>query len=143
MISKSPLGPLQVAFVALLKGSSDLTTLLGGPYVYDQRPPEGKAEPYICVGDHLSSADNTLTTFGREVVSQVHIWTRARTNKQGQDIATVVGELLDHQIAAVNALLVGHKLVSIRNTFDQALDDPDPELRHHVLRFTCDTTQTS
>jgi hypothetical protein len=31
--------------------------------------------------------------------------------------------------------------VSIRNEFDQALTDPDPEIRHHVLRFRVITAQ--
>lgn len=143
LISKSPLGPLQVATVALLKGSSALTTLLGGQKVYDQRAPEGTAYPYVLVGDHLSTPDNTLTSFGRDINMTVHIWTRTRTNKQGQDIAEAVNELLDHQDAALTAVLTGHKVVAIRNDFDQALADPDPELRHHVLRFRVQTSQTS
>lgn len=143
MVSKSPMGPLQVAIVATLKAGSTLTGLLGGQFIYDQRAPEGKAEPYVLVGDHLSIPDNTHTTVGRDATLTVHIWTRARSNKQGQDIAEAVNELLDYQIAAVDAHLVGHKVVAIRNSFDQALTDPDPELRHHVIRYRCQTTQTS
>lgn len=143
MISRSPIGPLQVATVALLKADTDLTTLLGGPKVYDQRAPEGTPYPYLLVGDQLSTPDNTHTTYGRDVVIALHIWTRTRTSKQGQDIAAAVGALLDHQVAALNAVLVGHKVVAIRQTFDQAMTDPDPELRHHVLRFSCQTSQTS
>jgi hypothetical protein len=143
MISKSPMGPLQVAVVAVLKGDSALTTLLGGQFVYDQRAPEGKAEPYVTVGDHLSTPDNSHTSFGRDATLTLHIWTRKRSNQQGEAVAAAVNALLDHQVAAINAYLVGHKVVAIRNSFDQALTDPDPELRQHVLRFRVQTSQTS
>jgi hypothetical protein len=142
MIIESPIGPLQVAMVALLKGDTDLVTLLGGQKVFDQRAPEGTQYPYVLVGDHLSIPDNTHTTSGRDITVTVHVWTRTRTNKQGQDIAAAVSALLDHQVAALNAVLVGHKVVAIRNNFDQALTDPDPELRQHVLRFRVQTSQT-
>lgn len=143
MIIKSPMGPLQVAMVALLKADATLTGLLGGAKVFDQRAPEGTDYPYVLVGDHLSIPDNTHTTAGRDATVTLHIWTRTRTNKQGQDISAAASALLDHQVAALNAVLVGHKVVAIRNTFDQALTDPDAELRHHVLRFRVQTSQTS
>lgn len=143
MTIKSPLGPLQIAMVALLKADTELTGLLGGQFVYDQRAPEGRPEPYVLVGDHLSIPDNTHTTAGRDVTVTIHIWTRVRTNQQGQEISAAVSALLDHQVAALNDVIAGHKIVAIRQTFDQALTDPDPELRHHVLRFRVQTTQTS
>ena len=143
LVSKSPLGPLQVAIVAVLKADTALATLLGGSKIYDQRVPEQTAYPYLLLGDHLSIPDNDLTSFGRDVTSTIHIWTRTRTNKAGQDIAAAVNELLDHQVEALNDVIIGHKVISIRNTFDQALTDPDPELRHHVLRFRVQTAQTS
>ncbi len=148
-ISKSPVNPLQKAIVARLKGDATLSGLLavtvgGAPRqaVYDQ-PPEDGLKPYIRVGDHLSTSDNDLTSFGRKVVETLHVWTKARGNVTGQDIANRINELLDHQHVALTALLApaGHKCVSIRNEFDQAFTDPDPEIRHHVLRFRVTTAQ--
>ncbi len=151
MISSSPINPLQAALVARLRGDSALAALLAPvrgvspatPAVVDE-PPEGQEYPYVRLGDHLSTPDNTHTSFGRDVTETLHVWTRARSAAPGQAIATRIGELLDHQVAALSALLEddGHRCVSIRQTFDQALEDPDPEIRHHVLRFSIETTQT-
>lgn len=145
LVSHSPINPLQKAIVARLKGGAALVTLLGGrPAIYDQ-PPEGEAYPYVRVGDHLSIPDNDLSSFGRQSTETLHVWTRVRGNATGQEIAAAVNALLDHQSDALSALLAsdGQRCVSIRNEFDQALTDPDPEIRHHVLRFRVITAQQS
>jgi hypothetical protein len=140
-ISKSPINPLQKALVAKLKADAPLVALLAGKQaIYDQ-PPEGDPKPYVRVGDHLSIPDNDLGSFGRQVTVTLHIWTKARSNGPGQDIADRITALLDHQAAAL--VVPGHRIVSIRSEFDQALSDPDPEIRHHVLRFRVITAQQS
>jgi len=148
--SRSPLNPLQAALVALLRGDSALSGLLAKvrditaptTAVLDDVP-EGQAYPYVRIGDHTSAADSDLASHGRRVTTTLHIWTHARSNGPGQAIATRIGELLDRQDRALSARLAasGHRCVSIRQTYDQALDDPDPELRHHVLRFVIETAQ--
>ena len=150
--TRNPTTPIQRAIVARLRADSTLATLLASiegvspatPAVVDQ-PPEGQTKPYIRVGDHLSIPDNCHTSMGREVTETLHIWTKARTSKQGQDIADAVTASLDHQVAAFSALLEvdGHRCVTIRQEFDQALEDPDPQIRHHVLRFRIQTEQLS
>jgi hypothetical protein len=143
--SKSPINALQKVVVARLKGDSALVALLANrAAVYDQ-PPEGDVKPYVRVGDFLSTPDNTHDTIGRNIVMTLHIWTKRRGNKEGQDIAARIVELLDHQTAVLDPLLQaeGHKMISIRNEFDQSLTDPDPEIRHHVLRFRVATAQLS
>jgi hypothetical protein len=88
--------------------------------------------------------DNDHGGYGRQVTQTLHIWTKARGNATGQDIANRINELLDHQHDALTAAFqapAGHRVVSIRNEFDQALTDPDPEIRHHVLRFRVITAQ--
>ena len=137
-ISRSPVHPVQVAIYQRLTGDAALAGLVTG--VYDEVP-EGTAYPYVRIGDHLSIDDNAHGQYGREIPSTIHIWTQARGNAQGQDIANRIVELLDHQHRALSALLAGHRVVSIRCEFDQALKDPNPELRHHVLRFRIITSQ--
>jgi len=141
--SKSPVTPLQKVFVARLGGDAALTTLLGGPSRVLDQVTESTPKPYVRLGDHLSIPDNDHGGYGREVTITLHVWTKARSNGPGQTIADRIVELLDHQVEALNALLVplGHKIVSIRSEFDQALTDPDPEIRHHVLRFRVITDQ--
>lgn len=145
-----PASALQKVIVARLRGDATLIGLLAPikdltpatAAVVDQ-PEEGQPYPYIRVGDHLSTPDNTLTTRGRQVTETLHIWTMARSNSPGQTIANRVAVLLDHQDAAISALMepLGHKCVRISLDFDQALMDPDPQIRHHVLRFRVETSQ--
>ena len=148
--TRNPTTPIQRAIVARLRADTTLVSLLAPakgitpavPAVVDQ-PAEGQAKPYVRVGDHLSIPDNDHTSKGREVTETLHVWTQARNSKPGQDIADAITASLDHQVAALSALLAvdGHKCVTIRQEFDQALPDPDPEIRHHVLRFRIQTQQ--
>lgn len=145
MISKSPLNALQKAIFTRLNADATLVTLLGAAGRVVDQVTEGTPYPYVRIGDHLSIPDNSHGSFGREVTETLHVWTKKRGNVTGQAIALRIGELLDHQTDAMSALLAvdGHRCVSIRNEFDQALTDPDPEIRHHVLRFRVATAQLS
>ena len=148
--TRNPTTPIQRAIVARLRADTTLVSLLAPakgitpavPAVVDQ-PAEGQAKPYVRVGDHLSIPDNDHTSKGREVTETLHVWTQARSSKPGQDIVDAIMASLDHQVAVLSALLAvdGHKCVTIRQEFDQALPDPDPEIRHHVLRFRIQTQQ--
>lgn len=134
-ISRSPVHPVQKAVYGRLSGDPTLAGLVTG--VYDEVP-EGTVHPYVRIGDHLSIPDNDHGGFGREITVTIHVWSRARGNSQGQAIANRIGELLDHRR---DLTVAGHRVISIRQEFDQALPDPDPELRHHVLRFRIITEQ--
>lgn len=137
-VSRSPVHPVQVALYERLTRDAELMSLVTG--VYDQVP-EGVARPYVRIGDHVSTADNDLTSYGRQILSTVHVWTEARGNAPGQQIANRIVELLDHQAAALSELVDGHRVVSIRHEYDQALPDPNPQIRHHVIRFRITTAQ--
>lgn len=141
--------PLQRAVVARLRADVTLAGRLAKvkgtvstPAVVDEVR-EGQAYPYVRVGDHLSVPDNTLTSFGRQITETIHVWTQAGSMGPGQDIADDVVRLLDHQDRALSALLAayGQECVRISYEYGQALDDPDPEIRHHVLRFRVETAQ--
>lgn len=134
MLAKSPLVELQTAIFDLLSNDAGLI----GVGVYDE-PPEDAAMPYVRIGETLSIPSNEHDTFGREVVCSLHVWTEARSNLPGQTIANRIGELLDHQVAALT--MPGHDIGVIRLEFDQALRDPRPGIRHHVLRFRINTQQ--
>lgn len=147
-----PTNAVQQVIVARLRADATLTGMLASvkgsspaiPAVVDG-PLEGQAYPYVAVGDHLSIPDNDLTSYGREITETLHVWTRARSNAPGQNIANRIAALLDHQTAALSTALApfGHRCVRIDLEFDQALRDPDPEIRHHVLRFRIITDQLS
>lgn len=150
-VSRSPASAVQRAIVSIMKASTDLCDALavtpgGDPRqaVYDG-PPEGAAYPYVTAGEHLSISDNDLTSYGREGTETVHVWTEARSNARGQEISDIIIGLLDHQVAALSDALADDdfRCVSVRHEFDQALRDPDPQIRHHVVRFRVCTVQVS
>lgn len=136
MISQSPIHPVQVALYERLTGDPTLMGMVTG--VFDQVP-EDQDKPYVRLGEHLSIPDNDHSGFGREITETLHVWTRERGNAAGQAIAARVIALLDHR--PDDLVVDGHRVVSIRHEFDQALTDPDPEVRHHVIRFRIITDQ--
>ncbi|EFC78982.1 DUF3168 domain-containing protein [Parafrankia sp. EUN1f] len=93
--------------------------------------PEDAARPYITLGPMIETPDNTHSGYGRQAVLDVHIWTEARGYLTGNQIADRVVALLDHQ----RLTMPGRKWISTRYEFGQALPDPDPRIRHHLLRF--------
>lgn len=148
----SPANAVQRALVVGLRADSVLTSLLAPvkassppvPAVVDQVA-EGQAYPYVRVGEHLSIPDDDLTSHGREITETLHVWTKERSSGPGQVIADRIGYLLHTQTAYLSALLApyGHRCVRVSLDFDQALTDPDPQIRHHVLRFRIVTAQLS
>jgi hypothetical protein len=149
-VNVSPVFAVQRAIVAILRDDATMATLLASvkgvptavPAVVDG-PAEGQAYPYVAVGEQLSIPDNDMTSFGREVTATLHVWTKTRSMATGQAIADRITALLDHQVATVDARLIplGHRCVRVEQEFDQALKDPDPEIRHHILRFRFVTQQ--
>lgn len=136
-VARSPIHPLQTALYNRLTGDTQLMGMVTGG-VHDEVP-EKAAYPYVRIGEHISTPDNHHGGYGREVLSTLHVWTKARGNAQGQRIADRIVGLLDHQPAALT--VGGHRVVAIRHEYDQALTDPTPGIRHHVLRFRIITDQ--
>lgn len=146
----NPTAAVQKAMVAILRGDTTLAGLLAPvagsspavPAVVDGAA-EGQAYPYVTLGEALSIPDNDLTSYGREVTETLHVWTKTRSMAQGQAVANRIVALLDHRTAEVSAALqpLGHRCVRVELEFDQALRDPDPQIRHHILRFRFVTQQ--
>ncbi|HEX6682431.1 MAG TPA: DUF3168 domain-containing protein [Candidatus Limnocylindrales bacterium] len=133
---RSPVHPVQVALYERLTDDPSLSALVTG--VFDQVP-EGQPHPYVRIGDQLSIGDNDHSGYGRQITSTIHVWTRSRGNAEGQAIAARIAELLNEQERELD--VDGHRVVSCRLEYDQALPDPDPQIRHHVVRFRITTTQ--
>lgn len=135
--AKDPLNPLQVALVAAIRGDAACMTALPGG-VYDE-PPERENREYLMLADALSVPDHTHDKFGREITQTFHIWSKSRGMKKAQDAMAAVNALLDHQNDALT--VVGHRIVIIRNEFQQVLRDPDTEWRQGIMRFRIFTEQ--
>jgi uncharacterized protein DUF3168 len=132
-----PLNAVQAAFFAAARADSALMALLPGG-VYDEAP-ESENRDYLMLGDHLSLPDHTHDKYGREITQTFHIWTKARGTKRGAAIAHRWNALFDHQNGSLS--VPGHRIVLIRNEFQQALRDPDPEWRQTLMRFRINTEQ--
>lgn len=149
-VNELPTAAVQKALVTRLRADTTLAGLLAAikavtpstPAVMDDVP-EGQSYPYVVVGEHLSIPGNDLTSYGRQITETLHVWTKTRSMTPGQAIASRIVRLLDHQDRALTALLTadGHRCVRISHEFDQALRDPDPQIRHHILRFRIETEQ--
>lgn len=137
MVADDPLNAVQAAFYTAARADAQLMALLPGG-VHDEVP-EKEVRDYLVLGDHLSLPDNDHSSFGREITQTWHIWTKARGTKRGGEIAKRWNALFDHQRGSI--VVPGHKIVSIRNEFQQALRDPDPEWRQTLIRYRIHTEQ--
>lgn len=102
--------------------------------VYDFVP-ETARRPYLTVGEAIETPDNVHGGYGRQTLITLHVWTDARGYAPGAAIADRVVALLDHQ----RLTIAGQKWISTRFEYGQALPDPDPRIRHHLLRFRITT----
>lgn len=138
-------GPVQAVIFATLSTDPTLSGLVNG---VGDGPPESAGGdfavadlPYVDLGDMLSMQDNAHGEFGREIVHTIHVWTRGYSTLPGYTIAERIGALLDHQHRVLNETIEApHRVVSIRLEYVQALRDPKPDIRHHVMRFRIHTT---
>jgi len=120
-------------FNELLKG---LYTALNGEIsagVYDDVP-EDISKPYVTMGEMFSIPDNWHGGFGWDILSTLHVWTKARGFKTAIDVANEIIAKLDHQLPAIE-LPDSWYIVSIRFVQLSTLRDPDPEIRHVPVQF--------
>lgn len=132
-----PLNPLQAALVAKFKADTDLMGKLPGG-VHDEVP-ESTVGNYLMLADALSLPDHTHDTWGREITQTFHIWAKSRGMKRVQAVMDRVNALLDHRPADLT--VSGHRVVIVRNEFQQVLRDADPEWRQGLMRFRIHTEQ--
>lgn len=133
-VALDPVDAVQVGLHQLLTGDEILMQALAGEGVYDEVP-EGASLDYVVIRDLLSIPDGAHDTHGRQVTATIHTWTLARSNRPGSDIGTRLVALLDHQHAALDALVPGHAVWRIAHEFHQSLPDPNREIRHRIDRF--------
>lgn len=119
------LGVVQAALYSVLNGDAQLAGK-----VWDEVP-EGTAMPYVVIGESIEQPDNSQDRHGWQTVATLHIWSRSRGFREANTIASRVAGLLDHQPLTV----AGRHHVATRYEFAQTLKDPEPGVRHVVLRF--------
>jgi hypothetical protein len=121
--------PLQKAIYDALTGDSDLMALITG--VFDNVP-QGQAFPYVTIGDDILTDWASHTFDGASIEASIHAWARANGRKGCKSIQAEIRRILHDVSLSVS----GFKTVSLRQTFENTMLDPDNETYHGVQRFS-------
>lgn len=135
-VRRGAAAPIQKAIYERLSGDDELKTIVNG--VFDHVP-ETAVMPYVVVGETVESPDDTLDSFGADTLVGVHVWSRARGFVEGNTIAGRIMALLDRQHHVLT--VQGHRVVAVRFRQEQPVKDPDPQIRHVIVRFQVVTEQ--
>lgn len=119
----------QQALQARLSADPVLTALLGGPKIHDHAP-EGAALPYVTWGNVSAFDWSTASDEGREVITSLHVWTRARGKK---DVYAIMAALRTAVLSAPVSLAEG-QVVMLGIDSEEARYGP-PGMHHGILRL--------
>lgn len=121
---------LQRGVYQALVGSSVLTTLLGGPRIYDDAP-QAAAFPFVTLGQSVIRDWSTGTEDGGEHELTLHVWSRTGGKREVLAIVEAIKAALHDQ----PLLLEDHYLVNLRHQFSEARLDPDGDTFHGIVRY--------
>lgn len=107
-----------------------LTSLLGGPKVYDQ-PPPGAALPYVTLGEMRINDFSTGDASGEEHQLVLHAWSRQGGHKEAHMIAGALLNALDD----APLTLADHHLVNFRFAVADVRREADGRTYHALVRF--------
>lgn len=123
---------VQAAVYGYLTSHSALTTLLptGANSIFDHVP-DRVAFPYIASGDMTARSIATQGSSGRDIMLDIHAYSRAAGYKELKAIMAAIYNRL-HQ---ANFTITGHSLIMCEeNQSDMTLEN-DGLTRHGVMRF--------
>jgi hypothetical protein len=118
------------AIHAALAGDAGLTGLIGAEGIRD-RLITGRKLPCVVIADLVSNDFSTSTEPGEEHFLTLQIWSDASGQRQVQQIAGIVRDLL--QDASLS--LSGHALVNLRHLSTKARREPRTRLFLAEMRF--------
>jgi hypothetical protein len=118
---------VQAAIYATLTVDSQLMGLVKG--VFDDVE-KNQQLPYITFGQHAEFRLDTFDKIGKEVETELHIWSSYKGFKESLDIINRINSLLDYQALSVS----GNTLVYCR--LDEVINtrDPDKITRHSIIK---------
>jgi len=121
---------LRAAIHDALATDAPLTSLLGGPNIYDE-PPQSAAFPYVTLGEARVSDFSTGTERGEEHRLTLHACSRQGGHKEAHLIAGALLQALDDAPLA----LADHTLVNLRFTLAHVRREADGRTYHALVRF--------
>ncbi len=126
-------GPLQRSLFETILSASGLTSLLGGPHIYNTLPNAG-ALPCITLGQTVNLDWSTGAEAGREVT--LHVWTSAASATEVHEIILALRALLDDRPLPLEDLaLEDREPANLRHDLTQVRIDPDGETLHGIVRY--------
>ena len=129
---------LRSAIYDALIADSALTSLLGGPSVYDE-PPRSASFPYVTLGEARINDFSAGGERGEEHQFTLHAWSRHGGHKEAHLIAGALLSALDD----APLTLGDHHLVNLRFALADVRREADGRTYHALVRFRAVTEPTS
>jgi hypothetical protein len=129
---------LRAAIHAALAADGALTTLLGGPNVYDEVPREA-AFPYVTLGEARIADASSASEAGLDHQITLHAWSRQGGHREAHEIAGALLQALDNAPLALD----GHQLVNLRFALADIRREADGRTYHALVRFRALTFVTA
>jgi uncharacterized protein DUF3168 len=121
---------LRAAIHDALTANAALTSLLGGPNVYDE-PPRAAAFPYVTLGEARVADYSTGTETGEEHQLTLHAWSRQGGHREAHLIAGALLQALDD----APLTMAGHTLINFRFSVADVRREADGRTYHALVRF--------
>lgn len=135
MNNADTLWPIQVAVRTRLLADTTLAGKVTG--VLDHVPRE-QTRPYVVIGEATATPQGAHDRFGARSTITLHVWSDYHGYSQALSIVDDLLRVLDHQPLTIG----GHHDVAVRFQQTVTMRDPDPDLRHVVVRFAIETEHT-
>jgi hypothetical protein len=121
---------LRAAIHDALIADGALTSILGGPKVYDE-PPRAASFPYVTIGEARITDFSTGTEEGAEHQLTLHAFSRQGGHREAHMIAGALLQALDDAPLSPD----GHRLVNLRFSVADVRRAADGRTYHALIRF--------
>jgi hypothetical protein len=121
---------LRAAVHDALIADAALTTVLGGPKVYDE-PPRAAVFPYVTLGETRVADYSTGSEPGEEHQLTLHAWSRQGGHREAHLIAGALLQALDD----APLTLTDHSLINFRFAVADVRRESDGRTYHALVRF--------
>jgi len=121
---------LRAAVHDALMSDARVTSVLGGPKIYDE-PPRAAAFPYVTLGEARIADFSAGAERSEEHQLTLHAWSRQGGHREAHVITGALMQALDD----ARLVLAGHHLVNFRFAVADVRREGDGRTYHALLRF--------
>jgi hypothetical protein len=121
---------LRAAIYDALINDGALTSVLGGPSVYDE-PPRAASFPYVTLGEARMSDFSAGGERGEEHQLTLHAWSRQGGHREAHLITGALLQALDD----APLTLSDHRLINLRFALADVRREADGRTYHALVRF--------